>query len=692
MKHLFLRVIQSSLLFVLLAAGAAFISPNSVIAQGPGTVSCPDGSTSTGAICPTLDLSSIGSNVTLSVTASPTTIQSGQSATLSWSSTGAITCDSSDFVMPYDSYVVEGNTYNVNKTSGSVSVSPTATKTYSITCHGLGVEFQGSTETRSATITVTEAPSQPSTPSTPTTPTNDPTATGFSNIFQIDNDTNHASVYATVQVETADLAAGASASISTPYAFPYAGTWHVRACGDLPPYDNGVVVESDGTNNCTSWQTLTITDPAAVSSDLTAGNVTQGTHAGTPYVIRGTPMTFSATATNGGTGSASNFANSFFIQAGGAFAANALSLIAGQSGALSGSYTFGSTGTYNINACADKNTLGAGTVTETSEINNCSLAWTPISVVPTAPTSPTATCNAQGTSATLSWTAPIGATGYYVRANKVGSCPSGWVQPAWDANSCTPSPDWVTGTSIAFPVATGASHNFWVHGAIANGAYGPSSGAGFTCTSSLPQCSNGVDDDGDGYADYPTDPGCPSPDGPEGPNPAIITSFSANPVEISLGQTSTLSWTSTGATSCTVGGFPAGGANSSRSVTPTVVGDNSYSLTCTGAGGTSPESYTPVEVVTPMVSIEALPDTVDTSGVGGSTTLTWSATELTSCSIASTQGPNLVTNQPITSGQVYETEATGIELQTTYTLTCTGPVGTYSDSVLVSPFPALEEF
>ena len=54
------------------------------------------------------------------------------------------------------------------------------------------------------------------------------------------------------------------------------------------------------------------------------------------------------------------------------------------------------------------------------------------------------------------------------------------------------------------------------------------------------------------------------------------------------GGTSTLTWSSTNATSCTAtGGWSGAKATSGRQSTGALTASTSYSLTCTGAGGTS---------------------------------------------------------------------------------------------------------
>jgi hypothetical protein len=79
---------------------------------------------------------------TATLTANPTSITSGQSSTLAWSSTNATSCT--------------GTGFTANGTSGSVSVSPTQTTTYSVSCTGAGGSVSAQT-----TITVGSTPPPP---------------------------------------------------------------------------------------------------------------------------------------------------------------------------------------------------------------------------------------------------------------------------------------------------------------------------------------------------------------------------------------------------------------------------------------------------------------------------------------------------------------------------------------------------
>jgi hypothetical protein len=79
------------------------------------------------------------------------------------------------------------------------------------------------------------------------------------------------------------------------------------------------------------------------------------------------------------------------------------------------------------------------------------------------------------------------------------------------------------------------------------------------------------------------------------PPPVVTASLSANPKSISAGQSSTLSWSSTNASSCTGQGFTASGISGSTVVSPAVT--TSYSVTCTA--GADPATAMATVTVSP---------------------------------------------------------------------------------------------
>ena len=74
--------------------------------------------------------------------------------------------------------------------------------------------------------------------------------------------------------------------------------------------------------------------------------------------------------------------------------------------------------------------------------------------------------------------------------------------------------------------------------------------------------------------------------------PAPTVNLSAEPTSVLLESTSTLTWSSTNATSCSASWTSQTGTSGSEAVTISTVGNNSFSISCTGAGGTRSASVT----------------------------------------------------------------------------------------------------
>ncbi len=149
------------------------------------------------------------------------------------------------------------------------------------------------------------------------------------------------------------------------------------------------------------------------------------------------------------------------------------------------------------------------------------------------------------------------------------------------------------------------------------------------------------------------------------PVPAVT--LSASPATIASGNSSTLTWSSTNATTCTASGGWTGTelVSGTKSVSP--ISTTTYSLTCTGTGGTSAPAGATVTVTAaavPTVTLMASPATIAS---GNSSTLTWSSTSATSCTASDGW-----TGTMAASGMQSVSPAS----TTTYTLTCTGAGGT----------------
>ena len=152
----------------------------------------------------------------------------------------------------------------------------------------------------------------------------------------------------------------------------------------------------------------------------------------------------------------------------------------------------------------------------------------------------------------------------------------------------------------------------------------------------------------------------PDPD----PDPPTITSFTANPTAVDLGEQSTLSWTVSGATGLSIDqgvGSVTPVTSGSKTVTPKMdLVTTTYTLTASDGTGTDTETAD-VTINAPGITCSADPETVDP---GGSSTLSWTATSAKSVSITPDPGGGT----PGTSGTKTVTPSS----TTTYTFTATG--------------------
>jgi hypothetical protein len=109
-------------------------------------------------------------------------------------------------------------------------------------------------------------------------------------------------------------------------------------------------------------------------------------------------------------------------------------------------------------------------------------------------------------------------------------------------------------------------------------------------------------------------------------SPAPTVNLAASPSSVSLGGSSTLSWSSTNATSCLAGGGWSGAKTTSGSeLRGPLSGTTSFTLTCTGDGGSTSRS------VTVSVAAEAPPSIVtpaaQSGAIGQAANLQMSATD-----------------------------------------------------------------
>lgn len=164
---------------------------------------------------------------------------------------------------------------------------------------------------------------------------------------------------------------------------------------------------------------------------------------------------------------------------------------------------------------------------------------------------------------------------------------------------------------------------------------------------------------------------------------APALSIAVSPTSIDQGQSSTLTWSSDRATSCTASNAWSGAKalDGSLNVGPTSGGNYTYALTCQGPGGSVTRSAT-LTVVAPAISISVTPAAITD---GQSATLTWSSDRTVSCTAS-----DAWTGTAALSGTRAVSPSTGTY---TYTLTCTGTGGspvTNAATLTVSPSSSLQ--
>lgn len=218
----------------------------------------------------------------------------------------------------------------------------------------------------------------------------------------------------------------------------------------------------------TSTWNGTICAPGGTSSpNLTAGVVTP-----TSATVN-TATTFSSTISNtGSTSTGASFSNFFQVatatNGGGTVtdlpSTSMSALAAGGTNTATKSYTFSSTGTYSMRACADKtSSAGGGVITESNENDNCG-SWVNITVLPLyGGSTPTVSISANPTSGivglnpALTWSA----------TNSPSSCSA---SGAWSGTKA------VTGSGVSQgAISTAGTYTYTLVCTNSNGASSPAS-------------------------------------------------------------------------------------------------------------------------------------------------------------------------------------------------------------------------
>jgi len=189
--------------------------------------------------------------------------------------------------------VGSGNVCKINTVSGFGvgSGSGCFIDTVIYTCQGGAAALPPPSATASASVTVTPVvlvsainlTAGPITPTTATVGTSVTlsslitnagtllTPTGFTNLFQIDSDTDHTSVTATRTTTSPALAPSTGNTAQTAYTFPTAGTWYARACADNNASWVGAITETNEADNCGPWTQVAVANSCTGASCLPGG-------------------------------------------------------------------------------------------------------------------------------------------------------------------------------------------------------------------------------------------------------------------------------------------------------------------------------------------------------------------------------------------------------------------------------------
>jgi len=157
---------------------------------------------------------------------------------------------------------------------------------------------------------------------------------------------------------------------------------------------------------------------------------------------------------------------------------------------------------------------------------------------------------------------------------------------------------------------------------------------------------------------------------------APIVSLTASAETVEPTESVTLTWSSIDASNCTATGSWSGskGVSGSETLNNLTRGTKTYSLTCTGVGGSVKESVVVLVVAKPGITFAAVTPEIAT---GNTATLRWSVTDATSC-VASGDWSGSV---GVSGTYTTPTLETGV---TTYTLSCAGPGGEASKIATVT--------
>jgi hypothetical protein len=521
-----------------------------------------------------------------------------------------------------------------------ISVSPAVTTTYTLTC-------SGSTTTATSPVTITVAAAIPTTPTGLNAVCN---AAGTAVTLSWTPTPNTTIYYPRMYIPTAAQCTSYGWQVYTAdgkTCYPNPDNWSQTTVTNFPVTPNqnyswwvqasnssGVSPAAYGSVDCPGEAHLTVTADPNVSGTL------------------GQPITVTSTIHNSGTGpTTAGFPDLFVTNLNAQATAwntlgNTWQGVLANGASIQESYTFPANtftapGSYLWDACANRTTSWATVVPDSDYQTNCGPGGT-ITVNPPAPPTIGGTCSASPAS---------GYAGQNVTWSAYATGGSGVYTYQWGGN--------VSGTSQTESQTYPSAGTYTGQVTVSSGG----SNATIMCTPL-----SGV-----------VIQSC---------NPT----FTASPSTVDQGQSSTLTWSvpSSCSSSCTGSGFSTGGATSGTATVYPSAPSSSYALMCVS----QPNKNVTIPVTVPSLSITANPTM---ASVGGATTLTWSASDVDSCSVTDSAGG---TEQASASSDGSRNFTTGspdhniilTKSPETYTFACVSHGSTVSKSVTVNGNVKFKEF
>jgi hypothetical protein len=555
---------------------------------------------------------------TITLAAAPSTIANGTSSTLKWNATKATSCSAS------------GAWSGSKGMSGSQSTGILgADATYSLTCSGPGGKASQSATVsiKSATPTVNLSVG-PSAVTTGGSATLNWTATNSTACFASGAWSGSKAIHGSQS--TGALTANATYVLTCAGA---GGKAAQSATVSVSPHPSVTVSLSASPSTVASGGTSKLTWTSSNATSCTASGGWSGTK-----VVNGSQATaaLTSTATYGLTCTGKGGSATQSVTVSVTSPAPVVHLIASPSTVASGETSTLRWSSSNATSCVASGAWGGTKAISGSQTTSALTSSATYGL----------RCSGSGGSAlqstTLSVTSPAPTIAFRASPSTVasgGSSSLNW--SATHATSCTASGGWSGTKSASGSQSTGALKTNETYGIM---CIGPGGSATQSVTVSVTKAA-----------------------------PAIV--LTASPSTVKSGAATSLSWSTTNATSCTAsGGWNGTQSPSGTKGTAALTATTSFTLTCTGTGGSASQSVTvTVSDTPPSVSLSAGPTSV---ARGGSSTLTWSSVNASSCTASGGWSGALATSGAKATGALNAT--------TTYTISCMGTGGTATQSANVA--------